>query len=1267
GVVKPAIIVPSQLATEAKPKGIALVLAHEWAHIRNHDLWLLALGRVLLVLLFAHPVFWWLRRRIREDQEAVADAEVVGRASRTDYARELLDWARKIHTRPAMYTAALGIWERPSSLSRRIKMVLDETRRIHARCSRRWRCGALVLAGLLTLGVSLFTLQPATLADADPAGEPAAATIAEEVSEPDAAEPVDEKARPDGEPVWGTIVGPDGKPVEGVKVMPFIRPIEEETEDGWMANLVGYGAVRTDAAGVFRTSIAKQSEGYLQIIPKQYAPTAHRLPKRLGDLGRITLLEGLTLRGRVVDVDGKPLAGVCLVASADSSDVQMAKHEPASGDAMRLPVGSYGDISAPKPPMEQANGAWDGQPRFSVEAAVTGADGRFTTTRLSPGRYHIEFRGPRLDLEKDNDFARKPLPAALPSRTLVVDESSAEKPWEVRAVAHVVIEVENVDSSGKPFPGGCYWFVGIDGTNGGYTRMGSCGADGKLSLKVPVGTKQAHLSFPPSGGQDVVRWQRSKDSPVEYGNGVDLGTVDKDVMGIIVRHLKAPTLVVRAVGEDGRPIKDFTPSAVYPEGTISTPQPFQVGPADGVGDVCFMRGKEGYRSYYLLPDQEFTLTVEASGHEARSEKMTLAEGQTKQITWRLKNSRVRARTHQDGRTSADGKTNVAGTSVAEADAERRNTVRASTHPTNSTVTNYHGTVVDQTTGKPIEGATVVVERHARSAKGPQRLGKTQHRTDASGRYDFAVTIDAASRKNDYIVIRASHPDYLPSVVGGLPVATIEKLKTLNSPLPFERIALGVGEPVWGTVVGPDGKPVEGVGVRVMSYPCPEMAHDAVNVTSVEGEESGSGSLTLSGTVTLAGSGTSESPSPILTDRAGVFRAQVGRGHWAHLEFLPKEYAPFAREIHAERGDLGRFKLSKPITLAGRVLDAEGKPLAGVELSVISIPSPPEPSTGESGLTRVGRGTLVIDRKESKETPRESKETNEEGETLTLYSSVGFFSDTINHMVTTDEQGRYTMTRMAPGQYLIMLQMPYRPTGDGEYWSLPLPAAFLRQEVTLKEGESTKTLDIRAVPHVTIDARCVDSSGKPAKGVMLSVQGRKDGSDCFVIGRSDRDGQISVKMPKGMNDVILNLTAGSGPPTGTLRWRETKEGPLRSEQQTILGTLDRDMTELEIVSYRSPTVVVRATDEDGKPIPRLKARIRYPEGTLKIDPRMEPHRARMGDVPFMPSPKGTQRSIQLLPDQEFTLTVEAPGYEARSEKMTLSEGATKEIAWRLKKK
>ena len=94
GLRRPTIVLPAGLLAEGPPQALRAVLTHEWAHIRNGDLRLLALGRCLLVLLFAHPLFWWLRRAIRGDQELLADAAAAG-DDRPAYAEELLRLARK--------------------------------------------------------------------------------------------------------------------------------------------------------------------------------------------------------------------------------------------------------------------------------------------------------------------------------------------------------------------------------------------------------------------------------------------------------------------------------------------------------------------------------------------------------------------------------------------------------------------------------------------------------------------------------------------------------------------------------------------------------------------------------------------------------------------------------------------------------------------------------------------------------------------------------------------------------------------------------------------------------------------------------------------------------------------------------------------------------------------------------------------------------------------------------------------------------------------
>ena len=160
GVWRPTILLPAALAEEAGQTQLRAVLAHEWAHIRHGDLGRLAVSRWLFVLLFAHPVYWWLRRALRQDQELLADAVAVAGSglSTADYAEVLVGWARRSASRAALAAAALGIWERPSQLTRRIAMLLDERFHVEAGTTRRWRYGVLIAAGLAAVGLSVLTL-----------------------------------------------------------------------------------------------------------------------------------------------------------------------------------------------------------------------------------------------------------------------------------------------------------------------------------------------------------------------------------------------------------------------------------------------------------------------------------------------------------------------------------------------------------------------------------------------------------------------------------------------------------------------------------------------------------------------------------------------------------------------------------------------------------------------------------------------------------------------------------------------------------------------------------------------------------------------------------------------------------------------------------------------------------------------------------------------------------------------------------------------------
>jgi beta-lactamase regulating signal transducer with metallopeptidase domain len=165
---KPHILLATISVTEENKVAVRAALAHEWAHIRHGDLWLLALERLLLPVFWLHPLFWLLRRQVRIDQELLADAAAAGDAP-VEYAQALLSWAQAESgvAAPRWGVAVLPLWDHPSNLSRRVEMLLHPPSSVTAGVSRYWKWLAPLSLLAAVLGLSLVTLRPAAVAQDD--------------------------------------------------------------------------------------------------------------------------------------------------------------------------------------------------------------------------------------------------------------------------------------------------------------------------------------------------------------------------------------------------------------------------------------------------------------------------------------------------------------------------------------------------------------------------------------------------------------------------------------------------------------------------------------------------------------------------------------------------------------------------------------------------------------------------------------------------------------------------------------------------------------------------------------------------------------------------------------------------------------------------------------------------------------------------------------------------------------------------------------------
>jgi hypothetical protein len=510
---------------------------------------------------------------------------------------------------------------------------------------------------------------------------------------------------------------------------------------------------------------------------------------------------------------------------------------------------------------------------------------------------------------------------------------------------------------------------------------------------------------------------------------------------------------------------------------------------------------------------------------------------------------------------------------------------------NGETLHYSGKVKEIGTGKPIAGATVVVRRSIYKRNNENTiLQETRHTTDANGAYSFTIPPEQVAERYLYIELDVEHPDYATQARFGYALSMIRKNEKMGGRPFFENVELRPGKPIAGRVERPDGSPAKGVSILAYSR---------------------SGKLKAGETFEYG------SFSNAKTDEAGNFKVNVTTPGLAVFWILPDD---LAGELHGvpegKRGNLGTFTLKPGVPLKGRVLDVQGKPIAGIFVNA------------------------------------ERDRNQEVGEILGGLA----VADAINRSVVTGADGSFTMAPLPSGQYRVL---PGDRSRDGSerYKVRPLPSVFTARNVSLKEGETPEPLEIRASPHVVIEVQWVDGKGKPTTGFAGHIFGRIDGGYWFGEAKVDPSGKAVAHVPHGLENVELNMITNEH---HAIRWRKAKGEPLSRSRRIRLGTLDHDVTGIEIVHYNAPIVIVKAQTRDNKPVPGLKVSALYTQEEKEQEGKFNLAGGVRSDVNFEKQEDGRFRSEQLQPDLEFNVTAEADGFKPASRKLTLAEGKSEEI-------
>lgn len=338
GLRRVRLLLPAAMCDEAYSGDLPAIFAHELAHVRSRDvLWNLALHLISVALWF-HPFAWWMRRAHMTACELVADAvsaSFVGDVN--GYCQTLARAAIRAYTSVPATGIAMA---RRSSISRRLSALKRKVFSLPLRRRSVFAFGCAALLAVAVLGVLQFALA------APPSPKSAAAAVDTKAEQ---AETITATHLP------GRILDSNGAGIAQATIVPRVQ---EGIVPGWK--------VTTDRQGHYTFPPLKPGVRYeLVTISAPGFLSREILHMRDRPSPDVTLQRAASIAGRVLGLDGKPLAGAPLALGLYSKfvgDFGNYRHavSNAAGDFMieKVPPGVavvYYPGAAP-PPYEREAG-----------------------------------------------------------------------------------------------------------------------------------------------------------------------------------------------------------------------------------------------------------------------------------------------------------------------------------------------------------------------------------------------------------------------------------------------------------------------------------------------------------------------------------------------------------------------------------------------------------------------------------------------------------------------------------------------------------------------------------------------------------------------------------------------------------------------------------------------------------------------------------------------------------------------------------------------
>ncbi|HEV3339561.1 MAG TPA: M56 family metallopeptidase [Pirellulales bacterium] len=461
GVLRPLVMLPRQ-AHEWTDRLRRIVLLHELAHVKRCDVACQLLGRIACALYWFHPLAWYALRRLRIERELACDDCVVLAGERaTDYAAELVQIARSYRAVPLAVAVAMA---QRSNLEHRLRAMFDRA------CSHLplgARTARILLASVLVLVTTVAAVRLAPRATANEKEEANADALVEssqkKVSAHDAV----------SHHLNGRVVDEKGQPVGEARVI----VLRVDSESGtWRHRERILAETRSGAGGEFSVDYASLeaftarehfTEPSMIVLASAdgYACDWHYLEPGEEEIRLALSGDDVPLEGRVLDLEGRPIRGVSVgveriaAAAKELGEwIEEARQNPVAlaDDWMMQPISSPKRRGAPKVARFPGHKSLWGAPTGLLPSTVTDDEGRFKLEGLGRGRLiQLQLEGGNIAKTWVNAVTREMPPVPYPQqdpRFRVPTCFGRRFDFSAEPDQPIVGEVRDADS-GRPLPG----------------------------------------------------------------------------------------------------------------------------------------------------------------------------------------------------------------------------------------------------------------------------------------------------------------------------------------------------------------------------------------------------------------------------------------------------------------------------------------------------------------------------------------------------------------------------------------------------------------------------------------------------------------------------------------------------------------------------------------------------------------------------------------------------------------------------------------------